>query len=206
VHNPTIPCRQRELPLLAADPRSELWQSITPTDFRENIRGGTPNQTTALRVAWNGAELRVLFDASDEHPWATITERDGRLWEEEVIELFLDPIGDGASYFEIEVNPLGTVLDLVLRRNRSGWRKDAAWNCEGLDVAVQRTSGGWSAELAIPLRSLTPETPHVGTEWRVNFLRIDRPKDRERELSAWSPTFVGTFHAPERFGTLLFSE
>lgn len=148
----------------------------------------------------------MRFECEDIEPWATITERDGPLWTEEVVEVFLDPVGDRECYFEIEVNPLNTVLDLVLRRNRSGYKRDFAWSCEGLRTAVARTATGWTAELHVPFSSLTPSTPSVGDEWRVNFTRIDRPPDRDRELTAWEPTRLATFHAPDRFGVLRFAE
>ncbi len=172
--------------------------------FCENGTGAEPEQGTTVACAWDERELRVRFVCVDREPWATITQRDGPLWEEEVVEVFLDPVGDGESYFEIEVNPLGTVLDLVLRRNRSGYKKDFAWDCEGLRAEVARTADGWTAELAIPFASLVAEPPRAGSEWRANFTRIDRPRDRERELSAWSPTRLATFHAPQRFGVLRF--
>jgi hypothetical protein len=172
--------------------------------FRENVTGSEPEQGTEVACAWDERELRVRFACVDREPWATIAQRDGPLWEEEVVEVFLDPVGDGESYFEIEVNPLGTVLDLVLRRNRSGYKKDFGWDCEGLRAEVERTATGWNAELAIPFASLVADVPRAGSEWRVNFARIDRPRGRERELSAWSPTRLGTFHAPERFGVLRF--
>jgi hypothetical protein len=92
----------------------------------------------------------------------------------------------------------------VLRRNRSGYRKDFAWDCEGLRADVRRTAAGWDAEIALPFASLAAEPPCAGREWRVNFTRIDRPRDRERELSAWTPTRMGNFHAPDRFGVLRF--
>lgn len=173
-------------------------------DFGENVGGGVPEQGTEVACAWDERELRVRFVCVDREPWATIAQRDGPLWEEEVVELFLDPVGDGESYFEIEVNPLGTVLDLVLRRNRSGYKKDFAWDCEGLRADVRRTDGGWEVEMGIPFASIVNGAPKAGAEWRVNFTRIDRPRDRERELSAWVPTRLGTFHAPERFGVLRF--
>lgn len=202
---PTMICQRRELGALSADHSSSFWRSLEAAEFRENLGGGLPEQPTAVRVAWDETELRVLVEVADDHAWATITQRDGRLWEEEVVELFLDPIGDGASYFEIEMNPLGTVLDLVLRRNRSGWRKDFAWDCEGLRTFVQRREHRWAAELAIPFASVAAEAPRLGETWRVNFCRIDRPAGRERELSAWAPTLLGSFHAPQRFGTLIFA-
>ena len=92
----------------------------------------------------------MLFHAEDTHAWATMTERDAPLYEEEVVEVFLDPVGDLESYFEIEVNPLNTVLDLVLRKNRSGYVKDFAWQCEGLRTAVVKREAAWTTELAIP--------------------------------------------------------
>lgn len=173
--------------------------------FGENLTGAAPAQGTEVSCAWDETALRIRFVCQDTEPWATLTERDGPLWQEEVVEVFLDPTGDGLAYFEIEVNPLGTLLDLALRRIRSGFRKDFGWDCEGLTAAVERTPAGWIAELHIPFASLSPSPPQAGTEWRVNFARIDRPRDRDRELSAWAPTRLATFHAPERFGILRFT-
>jgi hypothetical protein len=173
--------------------------------FVEAVSGAEPRQKTSVRAAWSEEELRVLFQVEDTHVWATLTERDGPLWEEEVVEVFLDPFGDLESYFEIEVNPLNTVLDLVLRKNRSGYVKDFSWDCEGLRTLAVRTPVGWNVELAIPYASLTAEPPSIGDHWRANFCRIDRPPAVPRELTAWSPPLRPTFHTPERFGVLEFA-
>ena len=173
--------------------------------FWENVSGRAPQQGTTVACGWNAEGLFVQLICEDSDPWATITERDGPLWSEEVVEIFLDPVGDGECYFEIEINPLGTVLDLVLRRNRSGYRKDFSWKCDGLQTGVARTATGWTVDAFIPFASVVPQPPGSGDEWRVNFTRIDRPKGQERELSAWEPTLLHTFHAPERFGALKFA-
>jgi hypothetical protein len=201
---PVITCPRRDLDGLAADPASVLWSEIRPSSFRENVSGQDPEQATQVRCARNERELRVLFICEDREPWATFTQRDGPLWEEEVVEVFLDPIGDGECYFEFEVNPLNTVLDLVLRRSRSGYKKDFSWDCDGLRTFVRRTADGWNAELAIPFLSIGSALPRHGDIWSVNFTRIDRPKNRDRELTAWSPSLRGTFHTPDRFGKLRF--
>ncbi len=191
------------LPLLQC-PRCAAGEWGDAVEFRDVETGAAPEQGTTVRAAWDADELRVLVHAQDRDPWATITQRDGPLWEEEVVELFLDPVGDGECYFEFEVNPLGTVLDLVLRRNRSGYAKNFAWNCDGLRTVVTKSAGAWTAEFGIPFRSLVAEPPQPGARWRANFCRIDRPPGRERELSAWSPTGGRSFHVPERFGVLEF--
>lgn len=201
---PRLICPRRPLTPLSANPAAAFWKSLTPIALRENLTGRPPHQATGIRLAADSDELRILFDALDRDPSATITERDGPLWKEEVVELFLDPQGDGDAYFEIELNPLGTVLDLVIRRVRNGFRKDLRWNCEGLRTIASRTATGWAAEFAVPFRSVSAHAPRNGACWRANFLRIDRPPGKERELSAWSPTFCGTFHVPARFGVVAF--
>ncbi len=169
------------------------------------MTGDAPEQGTSVRVARDDEEFRVLFQAEDQEPWATLTARDAPLFTEEVVEVFLDPVGDLESYFEIEVNPLNAVLDLVLRRSRSGYTKAVAWRCEGLQTRVEKQGASWTAELAIPYRSLiSGPAPSAGAAWRANFCRIDRPRSRLRELSAWSPPFRSTFHTPERFGVIEF--
>lgn len=206
---PTLLCPRAELRELSADAGKTFWPQIAPAYFSEVQSGLDPAQATAVRLAWDESELRVLFDAVDALPWATHTQRDGPLWEEEVLEVFLDPVGDALNYFEIEVNPLGAVVDLVCRKNRSGYTKDFAWDCAGLRTAVRTTAQGWSAELAIPFASLIAEPPRAGSVWRANFCRIDRPNhlaaSPERELTSWSPTHLRLFHVPERFGRIEFT-
>ncbi len=189
---------------LSADASSAFWARIAPVNLSENVTGGAPFQATRVRTAWDLDEWRVLFDADDARPWATITERDGPIWTEEVVEVFFDPVGDLEGYFEIEVNPLGTVTDLVLRRIASGWRKDFRWCVEGLRSRVEVRAGGWAAELAIPFAAVGPARLVPGATWRANFLRIDRPggPGTEAELSAWSPTGIPNFHRAEYFGRI----
>jgi Carbohydrate-binding family 9 len=203
---PRLLCSRTEFGEVNADASSASWQRVPPLFLREAVGGGAPKQPTSVRVAWNADELRVLFEADDSDPWATLAERDAPLYDEEVVEVFLDPVGDLEAYFEIEVNPLNAVLDLVLRKNRSGYLRNFAWRCEGLRTAARLTARGWAAEFAIPFRDVTSHLPVKGTRWRANFYRIDRPKREPWELSAWSPTGRPTFHVPERFGLLEFTD
>jgi hypothetical protein len=183
-----------------------IWAGIEPVSLGEVTTGRPPAQATRVRSAWTTHAWRLLFQMDDANPWATLAVRDGPLWTEEVIEVFIDPVGDLESYFEIELNPLGTVTDLVLRRISSGWRKEFLWQAAGLESQVRLTPGGWEAELSIPFASVSPGEPAAGQIWRVNFLRIDRPlgPGTEAELSAWSPTGRRNFHRPECFGEVEF--
>lgn len=209
---PTIQSHQLPLGELAANPEAHPWPAVSASFFVETQTGQPPTQATWVKTAHTAQEWRVLFYAEDDHIWATHTQRDAALYEEEVVEIFVDPSGfsgEPDAYFEFQVNPLNTVLDLALRRSRSGFKKNFAWNCEGFRSSVQRfpegvgqSKPGWCAEISIPFASIGVIPP--APKWRVNFLRIDRPQNHPRELSAWSPTFCGTFHQPNRFGILEF--
>ncbi len=202
-------CPRRELGELTADVRSVPWCDMAPAVFADAVTGAAPKQGTEVRSAWNEHEWRILFHAHDADAWATLTGHDAPLYEEETVEVFFDPRGDLESYFEIEVNPLGTVLDLVFRRSRSGYKGEHAWDCDGLRSLVRKDSGTWTVELAIPFASVADAQPQPGTQWRVNLCRIDRPSrdgSIPRELTAWSPPMRASFHTPERFGIVEFVE
>jgi hypothetical protein len=177
--------------------------------------GAPPRQPTAVRLLWDDAHLYAAFRVVDPDIRATHTRRDDPLWEEEVVELFLDPWRAGGVYVEIEVSPRGVVLDaLVINRARPDEPRDlttlTAWSCEGLRTAVRvdgvvnggAVSRGWQVEIAVPLRQLAPSTPPApGVEWRWNAYRVDR-SERGDELSAFAPTGRRDFHLPHRFGVL----
>ena len=202
---PTLRCPRGTTGELNADASAMPWSALQPVRFFDAVSARAPKQGTEIRALWSDTEWRVLFRATDIRPWATMTKRDANLYEEEVVEVFFDPVGDLQSYFEIEVNPLGTVLDLVLRKSRSGYKGDIAWNCLGLRTLVRKHPGGWTAEMAIPFASVTNSPPVTGTRWRANFYRIDRPSrdgSIPRELTAWSPPMRPNFHTPEKFGII----
>lgn len=183
-------------------------------------RGTPPLKTTAMAV-WDERNLYVAFIARDSDIIGTYTARDGPLWEEEVCEVYVDHDGDGRDYREFEVNPINTVIDLLIPFAKDGgpgrpWQECAEWNASGWRTAtrVQGTPDDrsdrdrrWTVEMAIPFAALAPASavpPKVGDTWRVQFYRIERAKrlgDRFM-FAAWSPTRA--FHDASRFGYLTF--
>jgi hypothetical protein len=192
--------------LCSLDALNGVWANCARISLRENLSGRPPKWGTEVRLGWSGDVLHGLYQCQDPNPWATKTTRDDSLWEEEVVEIFLDPFGDSLCYFEIEINPLNTVTDLIIRRIRNGLRKEFNWKCEGLVTACGTLAYGWVAAFQIPFASLGDCHPTRSSVWRVNFSRIDRPKDQPLELSAWSPTLGQSFHVPRRFGVLRFDQ
>lgn len=176
---------------------------------------GPPGRPTEVRCAWDERNLYLAFVAEDPDIWSHHVERDANLWEGEVVEVYLDPNGDGRNYKEFEVNPLGAVIDLNIedptrlqevdryrRWNAPNWR--VAVQVEGTVNRREDRDRRWVVEMAIPFADLgLPAAPSVGETWRVQFYRIERPQEGKPEFSAWSAT--ETFHNPRRFGRLTFA-
>jgi hypothetical protein len=146
--------------------------------------------------------------------WSEISERDGDLWTEEVFEVFVDVDRDRRNYLELQINPLGIVLDVRFRQKfgtGEGSRRDQ------LDRALKYTVDGtlnddsdsdtaWSVELRIPYASIpgVDSTPAAGAEWSVNFYRYDRPSEKRTLSFGWNTLPLLDFHQTSNFGRFTF--
>ena len=201
--------------LLAAD--EALWAAAPA------IAWGAAPFATRFRALWTGAVLYARFDADDTSPWFTMTRRDAAIWEEEVVELFLDPAGRGVDYFELEISPANVACDLRVRTPYPNLKSETAFDLDGLETSViLRGEGpgqppGWTATAAMPLAGLrslpVPDDvrvpPAAGDSWRFNVFRIKRPNGPMRPkdgaiLAAWSPTGGPSFHVPAAFQAFTF--
>lgn len=191
------------------------WAKATRVrEFRHIRNPERPSKfPTEAALVWDDTNLYIAFDCTDPDPWGTMKNRDDRLWDEEVVEVFLDPDGDGLNYAELEVSPNNVVVDLLIPRPKSDVDAALKWDIAGLQTAVGKREGGWIAEIAIPWKSLAAAgasaEPKPGEQWRMGLYRIKRPRGdtSATEFLAWSVTRADRgFHDPERFGYLRFEK
>lgn len=184
----------------------------TPVRLWRATDGVEPRLATSAAVWFDSEYLTVLFFATDDRIEATLFGHDASLYEEDVFEVFL-ATGDPTRYFELEVNPRGTMFDALIespRGVREGLRADRSWTCEGMWTAVRicEDGAGMTVEtvIRIPFAGLGRTTPVDGETWRANLFRIDRHPDEGDEYSAWQPTRKDPvdFHVAAAFGTLSF--
>jgi len=199
--------RTRESMTLDGRLTESAWDLAVPTsmDYQSATATPLPALSTSVRAVWSDRDLYLgyrcpftkltVFDASEAKG-----ERLG-LWDRDVVETFIgtDP-EQWASYDEFEAAPNGEKLDVRLRPGG----KDFEWQ-SGFEtaVSVDEAGGVWTCEMRIPLAVLGGTPARAGTEWRLNLYRCDRDNGA---FLAWNPTLKGTFHAPARFGRLVFLE
>jgi hypothetical protein len=184
---------------------------------------------TTLRIAWRPEALYLGFDCTDPALIATPDRaHDGTLYDEDVAEVFIDAVGDGRAYWEIQASPFARTTDglhLLAGEPRYGadgrfltdfYRREHFWSTgfelDGLRVAATRRADGWSVELAVPaapvLRRTGTSAFAAGTVIRLNALRYDwsAPRtaaDRPLHQVSWSAFVTGCPHqSPDRMGFL----
>jgi len=178
---------------LAVDGRLDepAWQAAAWTEDFVDILGPSkpaPRFRTRAKILWDSTNLYIAAELSEPDVWATITERDAVIFRDNDFEVFIDPDGDTQSYYELEVNALGTAWDLFLpKAYRDGGHALNGWDIHGLRVGV-RVDGtlnrpgdvdrGWTVEFALPWAALrdaanTPSPPRPGDQWRMNFSRVE---------------------------------
>src|SRR5580658_8264579 len=191
----------------AAHP-DDVWQDAIPIAFSTDWQGknADPGRETEVRILWSRQYLylrfecryRELFVFEDSDP----NGRRDHLWDRDVAEAFLQPDPSRAHFYrEFEISPNGMWIDLDIF---PGGRADLKSGLQR-SVHVNEKSRTWTAELAIPMKSLIANFDPSAI-WRVNFYRVEG-KSEPRAYLAWQPTKTAqpNFHVPSAFGKLRFA-
>jgi hypothetical protein len=186
------PCvRAAHEPVIDGSLDEACWEAAPWTDEFVDIRGDArpkPRLKTRAKMLWNDDGFYVAAALEEPEVWATLTERDSIIFEDNDFEVFIDPDHDTHHYFELEINAFGTEWDLFLvRPYRDGGPAIHAWDIPGLRTAVKvdgtinrpgDRDRGWTLEIAFPWKGLAEAAgrdcpPKPGDLWRVNLSRVE---------------------------------
>ncbi len=188
------------------------WEHAFRLPLVDSLSGAPPAQPTVARLLWDDQFLYVAFEATDDEVFARPGRRqDDAIWEDEVVELFVDPTGTGRGYAEIDVSPANVRFDARFDHWRSDLAAARAWDSRAVTAARvdrgPRGDLGFIVEMAVPLETLrgAAPPPRAGDRWRANLYRIEtHNRAGIAEGQAFSPPLRGDFHALDRFGWLVF--
>ena len=184
-----------------------VYREVSPaSDFIQT-------EPTAGSRATERTELWILFDDDNVYVTARLWEtepdrmvinemrRDGpNLMQNETFSIFLDTFYDRRNGFVFIINPIGARTD----GQGTNGQYDRDWNTIW-DVKLGRFDGGWTAEMAIPFKSLRYR-PGRAQVWGFNARRINRWKNEMSHLvpipntvsppngllqASWAATVVG---------------
>ncbi len=174
---------------------------------------------TKARLLWNHDALYFAAEMADRDVWAEIAEHDGKCWENDVFELFFKPSPKHTGYYEFQVTPKGTRLDMFIPKKEpdffAKFIQDSPFLWETA-VAVhgtlnQRTDKdeGWHVEGRIPWTDFlrTGGRPADGEVWTMALCRYDYLLGQEPELSTCAPLAsedAANFHLTQDYAPVRF--
>jgi hypothetical protein len=165
-----------------------IWRTagtIGDLTQRQPDEGRSPTQRTDITLLYDRDSLYVGVVAYDSEPQRVIgtqMARDGSLASDDRVEILLDTFRDQRSAFYFATNPSGALVDGLVANGQLNADWDAIW-----DVRTRRTDQGWTAEFAIPFKSLS--FPSDRTVWGFN---IARHVYRRLEEDRWSGARLST--------------
>ena len=150
-----------------------------------------------MRLAFDEDALYMAMRCLDSQPGkilSTTMARDGRPFDDDNLEIVIDPFHDRRSGYYLQLNAAGSMSDGRIIENRLA---DVSW--DGIWNARTRIDEhGWIAELEIPFKTLSFRSG-VGT-WGFN---IERTIARVNEESRWEGYILdSSIHAVSRGGDI----
>ena len=179
-----------------------VWQKAALLSPFQNADGtGDPQNPTETFLMWDAENLYIgvkAYLAESQLPHISQTQQDSPIWEDECIEILMDPNLETDIYYHLVINPIGAFFDqkvnvpsqpdfrfaphdvqLTLDRKsmQTSFNADSKWN-SGAKVATQINTTFWSIEIAIPREMLEKpsksdlqDKPAFENRWFFNIHR-----------------------------------
>ena len=142
--------------------------------------GAEPTEKTEVTLLYDKDNLYIgvmCYDSEPQRVLASEMARDASLSADDRLEIVLDTFRDHSNAFYFSTNPAGALVDgLVFANGETNNDCDAIWI-----VRTEQTDDGWSAEFAIPFKTLN--FPAGETAWGFN---ISRTIQRKLEENRWT--------------------
>ena len=160
-----------------------VWERATPIGELvqlEPAEGVAPSETSDIRFLFDADHLYMAvrcFDREPEKILVTTRERDGLLEVDDRVEIVFDTYHDRRNAFFFQIDAGGSKGDALITNNGADFNKpwDGLW-----DGQARIDEQGWTAELALPFKTLNFDE---GDTWGFN---VERFIGRKREQARWS--------------------
>jgi hypothetical protein len=217
-NTPVVESFQTTQPIIIDGDLSEpAWQLAKVISLKNNVTGDPISDKSYFSYAktcYDSNNLYIAFVNGDKNIFTGYTQKDQFLWQDEVVEVFIDGDPDISTYIELEVSPANVVFDSYITDTLDiDLVETPKFEIEGFQTAVKVNGTvndstdidqDWTVEILIPLQVITEKRTDGKRDldqYRINFYRINRDSQGPG-FYAWSPTYQ-RFHAPSKFGTIL---
>jgi hypothetical protein len=161
------------------------WQQATHIeDFRREKVDAPPLEPTEAWIGCDSTAIYVAFRCGDSKPEQirrTQKKRQGRIWDDDRVEVGIDVGNNGSNWYSFNVTPAGTQYDSV----PGGTSEKIEWKGDWRAAALEDESG-WTAEIEIPFSIL--RSPDGQDTFRIYLSRILARESND--WCTWPPAFA----------------
>ena len=171
---------------------NEWSEAFKCTKFISSQKYDEPTENTIAWFAYDKNRVYAAFKCFESKPEsmkAAYMRRDGNIWMDDSVELFLDVNRDKNGYYHFIINSKGVVFDQFCIPGEVGAKAD--WNASGLKAASGKGNGFWVVEFSVPLKNFK----EISSQWGIN---LARSKQNPVEYSSAAGMKDG-FHRPKKF-------
>ncbi len=168
-----------------------MWKNVVPLKMVTKS-GKDTSDDTVVRMVSDDENIYIsvtCYDRNMSEAKGKIDHRDGFVWTDDSLELFINPSNRQHDY-HLGVSITGAQYDSVM--------DDSSWNGDW-QVATTRFEDRWVAEVVLPFEMFDLSEFDLG-EWKFNICRTNQAT---QEYSCWSPTYSTSFHNAGYWGVLL---
>ncbi len=169
---------------------------------------------TRAVIFYDKQNIYVAFEVEDPDVWTGYTNNDDPIYNEEVVEFFVDPEDDNQTYYEFQVSPSNVHFDAFFEYHRSDLKKAMSYNSNFesavyIDGTLNKRDDvdkGYNVEIKIPFEKIGKNgAPSKGTRYRIDMFRFERPaRNKITEAHALFPTPNWDFHSLKDWGYMIF--
>lgn len=179
-----------------------VWQSAARLSPFQNPDGtDVPNNPAETYLMWDAENLYIgvkAYISNSYLPYVSQTQHDSPIWEDECIEILVDPNPKTDTYYHLVVNPISAYFDqrvntpgkpsfqfaphdvqstLERKTMKTAFNADDTWDSEA-KIASKMNTTYWELEIALPRKMLEPSpkldsqsTSSLGNIWLLNIHR-----------------------------------
>jgi len=149
----------------------DAWKNASVADSFINkwpTDSGRPRLQTEIRITYDKQFIYfgIKAELADKQPVIQSMKRDVNPYYSDGVPVIIDPTNKHTSGNTFGVNAAGAQMEGIAETNNTSFDWDTKWYS-----ATKQFKGYWTAELAIPFKSL--RFPKDQTEWGLNFIRND---------------------------------
>ena len=161
---PEITVNPMTSPVIDGKVTAAEWRKIsTYSGFSKLPKVNISEYQPSVKIGYDRQNLYFAIQSKGHQrpPVSGETGRDGRVWKDDSIELYLSAGTAKEDYYHIILNHAGAIFDQHFQKGKSQ-TICSAWNCRGIRSKTEVSGDTRSTEIAVPFASIGMKTPKKG--------------------------------------------